>query len=284
MKATIEFNGKSAVIELTPDQLAQAKKQTSHFTNIKTLQDALDYVGETTDHFNQRTQFDDDAQKAGKELEVIVLAVRQGNTLGQNQCDEWYYPLFYSKRSASGFSFIDYVFDRSGSLVGSRLCVESAEKAEYLGNQFADIYDRYLNANDLVIENQTPHLAEPKTFNSYQDIKTIEDACAAQGIEPIAFLDGIKNLSPDTNAYEQLKVVVRALNGGEHMDYKDVDEYKYFPYFNSVGSASGFSFRGCIYDRSYSDVGSRLVFPTRKALEYVAKKHYALYRDIYVID
>lgn len=70
MKATIQFNGKSAVIELTSDQLAQAKKQTSHFTNIKTLQDALDYVGETIDHFNHRTQFDDDGQRQGKNLRL----------------------------------------------------------------------------------------------------------------------------------------------------------------------------------------------------------------------
>ncbi|MGJ1407426.1 hypothetical protein [Sphingobacterium siyangense] len=277
MKATIQFNGKSAVIELTSDQLAQAKKQTSHFTNIKTLQDALDYVGETIEHFNHRTQFDDDAQKAGKELEVIVLAVRQGNTLGQKQGDEWYYPLFYSKRSASGFSFCDYYCAISLSGVGSRLCVESAEKAEYLGNQFADIYDRYLNANNLDIENQKPHLAEPKIFNSYKDIKTIEDACAALGIEPITFLDGIKNLTPDTNAYEQLKVVVRALNGGEHMDYKDEEEYKYFPYFNSVGSASGFSFRDYFFGRSHSFVGSRLAYKSREIAEYAGKQFIGLY-------
>lgn len=277
MKATIQFNGKSAVIELTADQLVQAKKQTSHFTNIKTLQDALDYAGESIDHFNHRTQFDDDAQKAGKELEVIVLALRHGNTLGQNQGDKWYYPLFYSKRSASGFSFFVFFCAASASGVGSRLCVDSAEKAEYLGKQFADIYDRYLNANDLAIENQIPSSIEPKIFNSYKDIKTIEDACSALGIEPISFLDGIKNLTPDTNAYEQLKVVVRALNGGEHMDYKDEDENKYFPYFNAVGSASGFSFAVSHYDASASSVGSRLAYKSREIAEYAGKQFIGLY-------
>ena len=277
MKATIQFNGKSAVIELTSDQLAHAKKQTSHFTNIKTLQDALDYVGETTDQFNRRTQFDDDAQKAGKELEVIALAIRQGNTLGRKQGDKWYFPYFNSKRSASGFSFHVFFYDRSYSFVGSRLCVESAEKAAYMGKQFIDIYDRYLNANDLAIENQISSSVDPKVFNSYKDIKTIEDACAALGIDSITFLDGIKNLSPDTNAYEQLKVVVRALNGGEHMDYKDEDEYKYFPYFNSVGSASGFSFGGCRYDLSSSCVGSRLAYKSREIAEYAGKQFIELY-------
>ncbi|WP_312363954.1 hypothetical protein [Sphingobacterium sp.] len=277
MKATIQFNGKSAVIELTSDQLTQVQKQTSHFTNIKTLQDALDYVGETTDQFNRRTQFDDDAQKAGKELEVIALAIRQGNTLGRNQGDKWYFPYFNSKRSASGFSFNVYDYDHSHSDVGSRLCVESAEKADYMGKQFIDIYDRYLNANDLAIDNQTVSGVEPKIFSSYKDIKTIEDACAALGIDPSSFLDGIKNLAPDTNAYEQLKVVVRALNGGEHMDYKDEDEYKYFPYFNSVGSASWFSFIVFSFDSSFSLVGSRLAYKSREIAEYAGKQFIELY-------
>lgn len=42
-----------------------------NFRDIKTLQDALDYNGETLEHFNARTQFDDDKEKADKELAVI---------------------------------------------------------------------------------------------------------------------------------------------------------------------------------------------------------------------
>lgn len=75
---------------------------------------------------------------------------------------------------------------------------------------------------------------------------------------------------------------------GIKLDWNNRSQEKYFAWWKmrsedgSVGSASGFSF--CAFDYSYSFVGSRLVFPTRKALEYVAKTHYDLYRDIYVID
>ncbi|MGJ1417192.1 hypothetical protein [Sphingobacterium multivorum] len=77
---------------------------------------------------------------------------------------------------------------------------------------------------------------------------------------------------------------------GKKIDWNDWAQEKFFAWWKmssngkSVGSASGFSFRGSYYDFSHSYVGSRLVFPTSKALEYVAKTHYDLYRDIYVID
>lgn len=145
MKTTITINGKPVEIELTKDQVDQIKKQSFHYTDIKTLQDALDYNGETLEEFNKRTQYDDDAQRAYKELEVIVKAVRQGNELGKTENDAWYYPWFYSARSSRGFSFNDCNYIYSYSLVASRLCVESSEKAKYLGTQFLSTYDRYIN-------------------------------------------------------------------------------------------------------------------------------------------
>lgn len=145
MKTTITINGKSVEIELTAEQVAQIKKQSVHYTDIKTLQDALDYNGETLEEFNNRTQYDDDVQRAYKELEVIVKAVRQGNELGKTENDGWYYPFFCSKRSLLGFRCYDYARDYGYSVVASRLCVESVEKAKYLGTQFLSTYDRYIN-------------------------------------------------------------------------------------------------------------------------------------------
>lgn len=279
MKQVIEFNGKTIEIELTSDQVAFAKKQTPSYTDIKTLQDALDYTGESLESFNRRTKFDDDVQKAGKELEVIVLAIRQGNELGQKQGDRWYYPYFNSKRSSSGFSCGGSDCVTSYSDVGSRLCVENSEKATYLGNQFLSTYDRYINGDSLVIKTFPSPLIESKKFNSYKDIKTFDDACAAVGIDLKSFQEARENLSTDTYAYEQLKVISKALNGGEHMNYNDTEEYKYYPWFNSVGSSSGFSCGGYGYGNSDSAVGSRLTYKTREIAKYAGEQFLEIYNQ-----
>jgi hypothetical protein len=277
MKTTINYNGKDVVIDLTAEQVAQAKKQSSHYTDIKTLQDALDYIGESLDDFNNRTQFDDDCQKAAKELEVIVLAIRQGNEIDHNQDGRWYYPWFNAKRSSDGFSCHGYGCGGAYSGVGSRLCVESSEKAEYLGNQFLGTYDRYINGGDIQVKSFPSPLLEPKKFDSYTDIKTFDDACACVGIDPKSFHESRKNLSDDTYAYEQLKVISKALNGGKHMDYTDEDEYKYYPWFNAVGSSDGFSYRGYGYVASTSSVGSRLTYKTSDIAKYAGTQFLDIY-------
>lgn len=278
MKQTINFNGKDVVIELTAEQLAIAKKQSSNYTDIKCLQDALDYIGESLDSFKHRTQFDDDAQKAYKELEVIVLAIRQGNELGQNEGDIWYYPWFNSKRSLAGFSYDDYGCAYSGSFVGSRLCVETSEKAEFLGKQFIDTYDRYINGASLqtlpVATNTTISL---KKFDSYTDIKTFEDACQAVGVDIKTFHEANKSLTEDTYAYEQLKVISKALNGGDHMDYTDTNVYKYYPWFNAVGSSAGFSSFAYLFDGSDSVVGSRLTYKSSEIAKYAGEQFLEIY-------
>lgn len=277
MKTTINYNGKDVVIELTNEQLAQAKKQSSHYTDIKTFQDALDYIGESLEDFNYRTQFDDDCQRAGKELEVIVLAVRQGNELRHEEDDYWYYPYFYSKRSSVGFSYRGADYDGTASFVGSRLCVESSEKAKYLGTQFIDIYDRHINGGDIQVKQFPSPLLQPKKFEHYTDIKTFDDACACVGIDPKSFHESRKNLSDDTYAYEQLKVISKALNGGTHMDYTDTDVYKYYPYFKAVGSSVGFSSYDFRCDLTISVVGSRLTYKTSDIAEYAGKQFLDIY-------
>lgn len=279
MKAILTIEGKSVEIELTADQVGKVKKITTSYTDIKTLQDALDYIGESLESFNSRTQFDDDAQKAYKELEVIVLAIRQGNDLGHNKGDRWYYPWFNSARSSAGFSYGGSHCVVSFSYVGSRLCVESSEKAVYLGKQFLETYNRYINGSNLqikVVESQAA-VSVPKEFKSYTDIKTFNDACLAVGITESDFHEKNKNLDADTYAYEQLKVISKALNGGDHMDYTDEDVYKYYPWFNAVGSSAGFSCRAynCAY--SYSRVGSRLTYKSREIAEYAGNQFLDIY-------
>ncbi len=124
---------------------------------------------------------------------------------------------------------------------------------------------------------------------------TFEAAAKAIGLDP-AQLPIVSHLPAQLQkapvALFKLSVISAAAwqKEGKKIDWNDWTQEKFFAWWkmssngNSVGSASGFSFFVSYYDLSYSAVGSRLVFPTRKSLEYVAKTHYDLYRDIYVID
>ncbi|GAB1462205.1 hypothetical protein [Pedobacter sp.] len=141
MKTKININGKEVEIELTTEQVNFIKSKSIDYTDIKTLQNALDYNGKTLKQFNWETERDTDQQKATKELEEIAKALRLGNEL--TMTDTWYYP-YFRRNSVSGFSFNDYDCDRAYSIVSSRLCVENSDKAIYMGKQFIEIYNRHL--------------------------------------------------------------------------------------------------------------------------------------------
>ena len=126
-------------------------------------------------------------------------------------------------------------------------------------------------------------------------LATFEAAAKTIGLDP-AQLPIVSHLPEQMQkapvALFKLSVISAAAwqKEGIKIDWNDWSQKKYFAWWEmhskgeSVGSASGFSFDDCGFGYSFSLVGSRLVFPTRKALEYVAKTHYDLYRDIYVID
>ncbi len=120
-----------------------------------------------------------------------------------------------------------------------------------------------------------------KTFisDTRELIKTFEDACEFEGIDPDQFASDNEDLSPDEYAYKQLKIIVKALNGGEVQDYKDASVWKYYPYFNSTGSGSGFSCSDSYYDYGYSFVGSRLLFKTSDLAVYAGKKFTSIYNQ-----
>lgn len=111
----------------------------------------------------------------------------------------------------------------------------------------------------------------------YKDIKTFGDVCNFLGIDQAEFEEENSHLPEDVYAYMQLRLISKALNGGDHMNYDDVEEYKYYPWFNSVGSSSGLSYGGYRYDRTVSDVGSRLVYKSREIAEYAGRTFIDIY-------
>lgn len=126
-------------------------------------------------------------------------------------------------------------------------------------------------------------------------LATFEAAAKTIGLDP-AQLPIVSHLPEQMQkapvALFKLSVISAAAwqKEGIKIDWNDWSQAKYYAWWKmhskgeSVGSASGFSFNDCFYADAYSHVGSRLVFPSKKVLEYVAKTHYDLYRDIYVID
>lgn len=113
----------------------------------------------------------------------------------------------------------------------------------------------------------------------YTDIKKFEDACAYNGVDPVEFDKQYGHLPKHIYAEMKLEEVVKAINEGEVQDYSDADVWKYFPWFNSVGSASGFSVGVIDYVAAVSVVGSRLLYKSEERAEHGAKYFIDLYND-----
>ena len=119
-------------------------------------------------------------------------------------------------------------------------------------------------------------------------LESFEAAAESLGKDP-KVLPGVEGLEPAlgkaTVAAYKLFVISQAAwaKAGKKIDWKDSDQYKYYPWFR-MGSAAGFSCRGFSCGRSYSGVGSRLVFPDSKTAKYVGEQHLELYRDMMVIE
>ena len=112
------------------------------YTNIKTYEDACEILGLTPgDIFNNGDLPD---EVAYKKLKVIIKAINNGWNPDRNDADQkkWY-PWFNSS-SGVGFSYANYDYAGTYSNVGSRLCFESKEKANYMATQFIDLYKEFL--------------------------------------------------------------------------------------------------------------------------------------------
>ncbi|MBO9671986.1 MAG: hypothetical protein J7577_00970 [Sphingobacteriaceae bacterium] len=110
-------------------------------------------------------------------------------------------------------------------------------------------------------------------------IKTLQDACEYNGIDYNTFIKVNSELPKDEAAYRALKQIVLALNEGVQMNYNNVKEYKYYPWFNSVGSGAGFSCKDYGLAYSFSAVGSRLCFRKSDVAIYAGKQFTQIYND-----
>jgi len=114
------------------------------FTDIKTLEDAAEATGKSSDYIRILVLESQD-EWAYRMLKMIVKAINQGWTPDWSNTNQAkYYPYFVVLPSGSGFSDSDTYYDYGDTYVGSHLCFESSEKAKYAATQFGDIYTKYL--------------------------------------------------------------------------------------------------------------------------------------------
>jgi hypothetical protein len=116
----------------------------------------------------------------------------------------------------------------------------------------------------------------------FRSIKTFEDACAKENIDPQQLPDVSmipEEMKKHVVAYYKLLVIYKAINNGWKPDWSDWDQYKYYPWFEVLSSGFGFSrsYDGC--DGTGTAVGSRLCVDTSEKAMYIAVQFESEYRD-----
>lgn len=123
-----------------------AKARFKTFEDIKTLADAIDYLGEEDEQVKElRNTTGSKDTVAYAQLKVIVKAINDGVVMDGTDLKVYkYYPWFKSG-GKNGFSCCYCDFTYAFSCVGSRLCYISSDRATYAGKQFLSIYNSYIN-------------------------------------------------------------------------------------------------------------------------------------------
>jgi len=115
---------------------------------VKTFEDACREANVSPESlFNENDTLD---ERAYKKLKLIIRVINDGwNPNWGNGAERKWYPWFYVAADAArpgGFGFSDSgcVSWHTHTICGSRLCLQTKEKANYVGKQFEDIYNEFL--------------------------------------------------------------------------------------------------------------------------------------------
>jgi hypothetical protein len=119
---------------------------------IKTFEDACKKLGIDANNLPDVSMLPAEHQQAiiaHYKLVIIAQTLNDGWKPNWNNSSEYkYYPWFKIKASknvpsGSGLSYVDCDDWCTGSGVGSRLCYQSSELAEYAGKTFKKLYEQY---------------------------------------------------------------------------------------------------------------------------------------------
>lgn len=129
-------------------------------------------------------------------------------------------------------------------------------------------------------------MSKKSTKNSppfdFRTIKSFEDACAKENIDPTALPDVSmvpEDLrKPIINSYK-LYIIFKAINNGWKPDWNKSSQYKYFPWFGVAFSGFGFSFAHYDYDHTGTAVSAHLCTDTSEKALYIAKQFQSEYQE-----
>ena len=103
-------------------------------------------------------------------------------------------------------------------------------------------------------------------------VSTLAEACIACGITEEEFYKEFGK----KNVFEELKIIVKALNNGVVLDWDDKNQNKYYPWWNLDNNTLVFDH--WFYSYSSADVPSLLCYADSDTLEYGVKTFYSHYK------
>lgn len=113
-------------------------------------------------------------------------------------------------------------------------------------------------------------------------IQNVYAACVENGTtwaEELPFKEPKNQEQRCVNAFASMIQIVKAFNQGKTKDWKNSNQYKYYPWWRMDGaSGSGLSFIGPIYCGSSATIASRLCLLEESHVEIVAKRFQPIYQ------
>lgn len=113
-------------------------------------------------------------------------------------------------------------------------------------------------------------------------VKTFDDILKEANTTKEEWDIKVAGMSPNTVAYERVKLISEVLNEGNKLDWSNPNQYKYYPWLEWNNKRSGFVFANahCNYSHSGAGLGPRLCFYTRELAHFAGTQFEAEYNAL----
>ena len=144
--------------------------------------------------------------------------------------------------------------------------------------------DAYRNADasgKRLLENLHGKQVFLSAMNIKERVKSFQDICdiASVDVEDFQLPYNASEEEISDNAYDKLKLIIRVLNEGWKPNYRDTNEYKYYPYFRYNANTGAFVYYYYLYNDSTTAVGSRLVFKSQELAIFAGELFIEIYNE-----